>query len=162
MTRHFESIRLGAAAACLAGSALLAQTVAQPTRSVADPGVITTRQTITPAGVQTVFDGRVYGLTFGESGDELWVLAGARGGGPSVYRLDWRENRVKDRWQLQGTAALQGLTLDPTTKTPLVGVTVPPRAAGNREGGAVQLLRYDGKAFVPMASDLGRHLAGAP
>src|ERR1700729_1228684 len=30
------------------------------------PGVITTRQTITPAGVPTVFDGRVYAVAFGE------------------------------------------------------------------------------------------------
>jgi len=161
-TRDRRHICASCVAVCLASAALLAQSITAPARGVSDPGVITTRQTITPAGVQTVFDGRVYGLTFGATGDELWVLAGQRGGGPSVYQLDWRENRVKHRWQLQGTAALQGLALDPATKTPLVAVTIPPRAAGNRAGGAVQLLHHDGKAFVPLAADLGRHLAGAP
>ena len=36
-----------------------AQTNDKPARAVTDPGVVTTRQTITPAGVQTIFDGRV-------------------------------------------------------------------------------------------------------
>jgi DNA-binding beta-propeller fold protein YncE len=147
---------------CAAGAVLYGQSAARPTRAVTDPGVITTRQTITPAGVQTVFDGRVFGLTFGSSEDELWVLAGARGGGPNVYRMDWRENVVRDRWELQGTPALQGLALDPVRNTPLVGITAPPRAVGNRVGGVVQLLRYDGKTFVPLAADLGKFLAGAP
>ena len=126
---------------CTVGAVLYGQSAARPTRAVTDPGVITTRQTITPAGVQTVFDGRVFGLTFGSSEDELWVLAGARGSGPNVYRMDWRENVVKDRWELQGTPALQGLALDPVRNTPLVGITAPPRAVGNRVGGAVRLLR---------------------
>ena len=38
-------------------------------RGVTDPGVVTTRQAITPAGVQSVFDGRVYGITFGAIGE---------------------------------------------------------------------------------------------
>jgi YVTN family beta-propeller protein len=166
MRPRLKNLGVGCFIASLAGVGL-AQTAARPTRGVTDPGVITTRQTITPAGVQTVFDGRVYGLTFGATDDEVWVLAGARGG-PNLYRLDWRENIVKDRWPLQGTAALQGLVLDPATKTPLVGVTAPPRAVGNRPGGAVQLLRYARLGqdrppdFVPLAADLGRHLAGAP
>ena len=45
-----------------------AQSVVQPSRGVTDPGIVTTRQTITPAGVQSVFDGRVYGITFGGDG----------------------------------------------------------------------------------------------
>ena len=46
---------------------VFAQTHEKPVRSVTDPGVVTTRQTITPAGVQTIFDGRVYGVAFGAS-----------------------------------------------------------------------------------------------
>ena len=34
-----------------------AQTVEQPSRSVTDPGIVTTRQAITPAGVPSVFQG---------------------------------------------------------------------------------------------------------
>ena len=45
---------------------------------------------------------------------------------------------------------------------PLLYITVPPRAVANRPGGAVQLLRHDGRTFVPLAGDLGLHLAGGP
>ncbi|MFN0122441.1 MAG: hypothetical protein ACKV2V_18250 [Blastocatellia bacterium] len=55
-----------------------AQTPEKPVRAVTDPGVITTRQAITPAGVQTVFDGRVYGVTFGEKTRDIFALT-ARG-----------------------------------------------------------------------------------
>ncbi len=148
---------------CLAAAVLQSQDTRQPSRGVTDPGVITTGQAITPAGVQSVFEGRVHGVTFGATDDELWVLTGRnRASRPEVYRLDWLENRVRGRWELDGTAALQGLVFDRVRRSPLVGLTVPARAAGNREGGAVQLLRYDGTSFVPLASDLGRHLAGAP
>jgi DNA-binding beta-propeller fold protein YncE len=51
---------------------------------------------------------------------------------------------------------------DPVRKSPLIGITVPARAADNRPGGAVQLLGLDGESFVPLAPDLGLHLAGGP
>src|SRR5215470_5396626 len=38
-----------------------------PVKQVSDPGTITTRQGITPAGAQSVFETRVYGITFGTS-----------------------------------------------------------------------------------------------
>src|SRR5438105_430688 len=44
---------------------------ALPQPSVPDPGVIATGQRITPAGVQSVFDGRVYGVTFGAGSSDL-------------------------------------------------------------------------------------------
>jgi DNA-binding beta-propeller fold protein YncE len=142
---------------------LMSQSLAQPARSVTDPGVITTRQAITPAGVQSVFDGRVYAVTFGETDDQLWVLTGrTRSGRPRLYQLDWLQNQVRNRWELTGTPALQGLVFDPVRKSPLVGIAIPPREAGSRAGGTVQLLRHDGASFVPLATDLGRHLAGAP
>ena len=128
-------------------------------RGVTDPGVVTTRQTITPAGVQTVFDGKVYGVTFGRTSDELWVLV-ATSGGAAIYQLDWRENRITARWQFSGTAALHGLAFDPSRESPLVGVTE--RApAGSRTGGNVQLLRRDGEKFIPLADAVGHYLAGA-
>ena len=58
---------------CLAGLRLPAQTTPGPARFVTDPGVITTRQAITPAGVQAIFDGRVYGLTFTANPNEIFV-----------------------------------------------------------------------------------------
>jgi hypothetical protein len=146
-----------------AGCVLVSQRLDQPGRAVTDPGVITTRQAITPAGVQSVFDGRGYASTFGETDEELWVLTGrTRNGQPPLYQLDWLQNHVRNQWELTGTPALQGLVFDPVRKSPLIGITIPPRDAGGRAGGAVQLLRYNGASFVPLASDLGRHLAGAP
>jgi len=139
-----------------------AQSAQQPVRNVTDPGVITTRQTISPAGVQSVFDGHVYGITFGASPAEVWVLAATKEATPSLYQFDWRENRAVNRFVLPGAAGLQALALDPRTQSPLVGVTIPARAANNRAGGAVQLLRRDGAAFAPLAPDLGRYVVGSP
>jgi YVTN family beta-propeller protein len=152
-----------------------AQSVVQPSRGVTDPGVVTTRQTITPAGVQSVFDGRVHGVTFGADASELWVLTGrTRAGKAQLYQLDWLKNTVRGRWELEGAPAIQGLAFDAVRRSPLVGLTAPPRAAGNREGGAVRLLARTetpsstsgsspgDAAYAPMASDLGRHLAGGP
>ena len=141
---------------------LTAQTAQQPARGVTDPGVITTRQSITPAGVQSVFDGRVYGVTFGSTPQDVWVLAATKESTPSLYQFNWRDNAVVNRWVLPGAAALQGLVLDPATATPLVGVIIPAKAANNRAGGAVQLLHHDNGKFTPLAADLGRYLAGSP
>ena len=117
------------------------QSVERPVRGVTDPGVVTTRQAITPAGVQSVFDGRVYGVAFGASASELWVLTGrTRAGKAQLYRLDWLKNAVGGRWELEGAPALQGLAFDPERGSPLVGLIVPPRAVNNRAGGAVRLL----------------------
>src|SRR5262247_4073422 len=66
-----------------------AQTHEKPVRSVTDPGVVTTRQTITPAGVPTIFDGRVYGVVFGASSSTVFALTGRRRNSPSqVFQLD--------------------------------------------------------------------------
>src|SRR5260370_35571219 len=52
--------------------------------SVTDPGVVPTRQAIAPAGVPTVFQGRTYGVAFGETSGEIWVLHASQ-----LYKLDW-------------------------------------------------------------------------
>ena len=107
------------------------QSVDRPVRGVTDPGVITTRQAITPAGVQSVFDGRVYGVTFGASASELWVLTGrTRAGKAQLYRLDWLKNAVGGRWELEGAPALQGLAFDPERK---IAARRPDRAAARGE-----------------------------
>jgi len=68
---------------------ILAQTADRPVRAVTDPGVITTRQSITPAGTPTVFNGKVWGVTFGSTANDLWVLTAGQ-----VFHLDWRENKI--------------------------------------------------------------------
>lgn len=117
-----------------------AQTVDRPVRSVTDPGTVTTRQTITPAGVPTVFEGRVYAVAFGATGEEL-VVSHASG----VYRLDWRGNRVLSRSPRRGRAALQGLAVNGSIYT---------APAPDKK---VQLFKDD----KPFGAPLGDGLAGA-
>ena len=171
MARHMNQlpIREGAllgALVCFVATPSLAQTVQQPLRGVTDPGVITTRQTITPAGMQSVFDGRVFGITFGKSADDIWVLTGrTKAGKPQLYRLDWRANAVEAREEFAGAPALQGIARHPDAESPLVGVIAPAARAGNRAGGAVQIWSSGGATtaapYALLSADLGRHLAGA-
>jgi hypothetical protein len=46
---------------------------ARPVNSVVDPGVIPSRQAITPAGLQSVFESRVFGVAFGENGESIYA-----------------------------------------------------------------------------------------
>ena len=126
--------------AALSLSVIGAQTVDRPVRSVVDPGAVTTGQTITPAGVPTVFDGRVYAVAFGVTGEEL-VVSHASG----VYRLDWRGNRVLSRSPRRGRAALQGLAVSGSVYT---------APAPDKK---VQLYKDD----KPFGAPLGEGLAGA-
>jgi len=63
-----------------------------PARQVADPGAITTRQTIAPAGIQSIFAGRVHAVTFCGSDKVAVALSGA--GGEEISVLSTSENRV--------------------------------------------------------------------
>lgn len=108
--------------------ALLAQPQGSLPRSVTDPGIVTTRQTITPAGIPSVFETRVHGVAFGAKSSELWVLTAIK-----VYRLDWNENRIIGEWLLGGTPGLQGIRVDPATGAAIITRTV---------GGKVQLVRW--------------------
>lgn len=81
-----------------------------PRRVVPDSGVIATDQRVTPAGVQTVFDGRVGGVRFGATANEIWV---AVPGG--AYLMNWRENRVIAHGAYDGSAGVHGLAFDATS-----------------------------------------------
>ena len=95
------------------------QTTDGPRRGVTDPGVVTTRQAITPAGVPSVFDGRVYGVAFGKTSADLWVLTAG-----SVFGSDWRENRVFARYTLEGNPGFQGLAFDAARNLALIAARV--------------------------------------
>ena len=107
----------------------IAQTVDRPVRSVTDPGAVTTRQAITPAGVPTVFQGRVYGVAFTDSPSELYVL-----GATHVYKMDWKANRVIENVPLGAAPGLQGLRWDRRTRRALVGATL--RGSGRSDNAA--------------------------
>jgi YVTN family beta-propeller protein len=126
-----------------------AQTPQQPVRSVTDPGVITTRQAITPAGVPSIFKGRVYGVAFGESAADLWVL-----GVSDVYRMDWKQNRVVERVPLGGAPGLQGLRYDSAGRRAIVPSAVQP-------GRKLRLLSVQQGVARTVADGLGTQLAGS-
>jgi YVTN family beta-propeller protein len=125
------------------------QTLDRPVPSVSDPGVITTRQTLTPAGFPMVFEGRVNGVAFGASPDEVWVLTAAQ-----VFLMDIRGNRILERVPFGGSAGIQGIIYDAQRDRPLFTGTV------GREG--VRLNTVNVSALLPVATGLGSAIAGAP
>jgi YVTN family beta-propeller protein len=125
---------------------LAAQTA--PVRAVNDPGVITTRQTITPAGVQAIFDGRVYGVAFGARLNEIFVLH-AKG----VTRLDWRSNRMLSQSPLKGRMGLQGICYDFRGNRALA-VHADPK-------GKIQLLSIADQSAEALSQNIGTTHAGA-
>lgn len=160
----------------------LAQTVEKPSRSVTDPGVVTTRQNITPAGVPTVFDGRVYGVSFGEKSNEIYALtARGRASGTQVYKLDWQGNRILNRQTLKESPGLQGLLFDPVTKQVLISASLGERETADPKGlrrspnvnpdGKESFLELSGGARLLTMSDgnvrgilegIGNFITGAP
>jgi YVTN family beta-propeller protein len=104
----FTSLRRAAAVGVLlcAFSTAHAQMPETPVPAVQDPGVIVTRQAVTPAGAQTVFNGFVHRVGFAADG-QLWALAGG-----AMYRLDWRENKISLDHKLPGERGMRGLAID--------------------------------------------------
>ena len=92
-----------------------AQQPPAPRRTVADPGVIASLQRTTPAGVQSVFEGRVTGVRFGSTPAELWVAVPG-----SAYHLAWSDNRVLARGAFEGRAGVQAVAFDPIKHRALV------------------------------------------
>ncbi len=131
----------------LAGT-LAAQTSSQPVRAVTDPGVVTTRQSITPAGVPNIFKGRVYGVTFGETSSEIFVL-----NVNDLFQLDWRANKVIREIGLGGGAGIQSLKYDPVLKAAVVAETT--------KDTGIQLTTVKGDQRRAWGTDLGRFSPGA-
>ncbi len=97
---------------------------------VADPGVVTTRQAITPAGVQSVFAGKVWGLAFAANPDEILVVTWDRQRG-WLHRVNWKRNAVRQTHPLQAPPGLQGLLCDPISgRTFLSGTSLMEVSAG--------------------------------
>ncbi|HEX6631419.1 MAG TPA: beta-propeller fold lactonase family protein, partial [Gemmatimonadaceae bacterium] len=150
--------------------ALVAQS---PRRAVPDSGVVTTMQQVTPAGVQSVFDGRVTGVRFATP-DELWVVVPG-----SAYHLAWAANRVLARGTFDGRSGVQGVTVDPVTRRALVGMVgaLPEGTTSSRLPTGAPLVASDavtrlgawaadarGDTVPPVATSgvLGDYMAGAP
>src|SRR2546429_9991272 len=79
------------------------QPIPQPRREITDPGVIATDQRVTPAGLQSVFTGRVTGVRFGARPGEIWVTVPG-----ALYRLGWGGNPVLGGPPFDGPSGRQG------------------------------------------------------
>ena len=119
---------------------------APPTDSVVDPGVIPSRQEITPAGMQSVFDSRVLGVAFGEGGDSIYAAVLGRNG-TYIYQIDLKTNRMMAVLNSSDSSGMQGLVYDPVAHAPLLsGLGGKPKAKdssgllvapGEKNGGVI-------------------------
>ena len=142
-----------------------------PLRAVADSGVVVNNMRVTPAGVQSVFEGRVASVRFGTRPGELWV------GVPSAaWRLSWRDNRVVSRAEFNGRTGVHGITIDPVSGHAVVSSVgkLPADVAASRIPGGpplsraksvTQLVTYSDDSIAKIVSEsgpLGAFMAGAP
>ncbi|MGC4048884.1 MAG: SMP-30/gluconolactonase/LRE family protein [Paludibaculum sp.] len=137
--------RLTLLLASLFCSATFAQTKERPVRAVTDPGVITTRQSITPAGIPLVFQGKVYGVAFGKDDSGIWILNQTQ-----LYQVDWRSGRILSNIAHNSTPAYQGLLTH--EGSPYVAATV--------RRGNPGLFSLSGGQLRPLSANLGKHNAG--
>ncbi|MFN8574422.1 MAG: alkaline phosphatase family protein [Gemmatimonadaceae bacterium] len=115
------------------GTMLAAQQATPPRRELPDPGVIATNQQVNPAGLQSVFEGRVTGTRFAAEAGHVWVAV--TGG---AFLLDWVQNRVVARVAFDGRAGVHGVSVDPVTGAAYVSSVgrIPSGATVNRLPGA--------------------------
>jgi YVTN family beta-propeller protein len=127
--------------------------------AAADPGVVTTGQRITPAGVQATFEGRTYGVAFGASTDEVWALV-RTAEGTEVSLLSTGTNRVVRRLALADRPGTQALQFDSTSKEAFVGAVGTVVKDGQRRS-VVNLLKSGPQSLVHAANGLGSNQVGA-
>src|SRR5436190_1003768 len=129
-----------------------------PQRQLPDPGIIAVEQRVTPAGVQSVFDGKVGGVRFGRDPGELWVAVPG-----AAYRLAWRDNRGITTSAFDGRAGVHGVANDPVNGRAIVSSVgrLAGNAAQSRVPGAAPLARAQAVAHVKAyAADSGIAPAG--
>jgi YVTN family beta-propeller protein len=91
-------------------------------RTVTDPGVITTRQTITPAGVQAIFGGQVFAVGF--CGSDSTVSIAAQEDTATIYRLNLGTNQGLMRNSFGGQVlGIQGMSCLPGNAATLVSLS---------------------------------------
>ena len=128
-----------------------------PANSVIDPGIIPSRQMITPAGQQSVFEARVFGVTFGEDGNSLYAAVLSQKGS-LVYQIDLKTNRMITVLSAGASAGMQGLAYDPVNRMPLLSGVA---SSGKKAGSSGQLIALDGKDGSVIADKLGSQQIGA-
>jgi len=154
--RSYRAVQVLFVAAALALCAS-AQSPTAPLRSILDPGVVTTRQQITPAGTQTVFAGRVYGVSFGKTDDEIYVLSGA--GNSPLYEINWKQNRIEAIFHEDARAGIQGIAWDAANQRILISAVKTISKNGKRQQEVTLLSPANGE-LKPVAGGLGLFAAG--
>ena len=135
-------------------------------RDVSDPGVVATGQRINPAGVQSIFDGKVAGVRFGKTSDELWVAVPG-----NVYRIDWRANTVRARARVDGRPGVYAVAVDPASSRVFASsvgrLPSPPTGTNTRRPAVAQVnvfdatVRGDSARAAFNSGALGDYMAGA-
>jgi len=145
--------------------ALLQASQSPVQRRVPDPGVIATGQRITPAGVLSVFDGKVNGVRFGSSSDDIWVATPG-----AVHHLRWRDNRTIARAKVDGRPGIYAIAVDPVNNG-IVASSVGRLGTGSSGQRApavahVSFFSNDARGDTVSARDgsiaLGDYMAGGP
>ena len=128
---------------------------AAPVNSVVDPGIIPSRQLISPAGLQSVFESRVFGVAFGEHGDSIY--AATVGQKESyVYQINLKTNHMMAVLSTDATPGMQGLAYDPVRREPLMSGLA---GRGKGDSGSGQLVSLDQASSV-IADGLGSQQIG--
>jgi YVTN family beta-propeller protein len=129
---------------------------APPVNSVVDPGIIPSRQVITPAGLQSVFESRVNGIAFGENGDSVYAATLGQKGS-HIYQIDLKSNQMIGVIDSSASAGMQGLIYDPVTQAPLMS-----GLSGSAKGkdSVVQFVSMKGSRSIVIADSLGTHQVG--
>jgi YVTN family beta-propeller protein len=120
--------------------------------SSSDVSVVTTGQRITPAGMLANFSGKVHGVVFGSTDEELWVLVDPPE--TQLLRLSVSENRVLQRQSFRNQhSGTQSLAFD-TRSNQVFFATV--------AKGVVKLMRAGSTGTAKPLQTLGHNQVGAP
>jgi YVTN family beta-propeller protein len=153
-TPHLK-IAVALMASAMVANSALCQEPHWPVRDVTKPGVVTTGQSITPAGTQSVFSGRVHAAMFGRTDNVIYVALSSG----DVYKLDWRANKVLAVVHGGRNPGMQGLVLDPASGEPLMSAVIS-IGIGRYAETAIQLLRITGGEEKLITTRLGTFAAG--
>ena len=119
-------------------------------------GIIPSRQLISPAGLQSVFESRVYGVAFGEHGDSIYAATVGQKGS-NVYQIDLKTNHMMAVLSTDAAPGMQGLAYDLLRHQPLMSGLAGKVKGGGTDSG--QLIALDQASSV-IADGLGTQQIG--
>ena len=129
----------------------------RPVNSVVDPGIIPSRQGITPAGLQSVFESRVNGVAFSQDGSSIYAATLGQSGS-HIFQIDLKSNRMTGVVDSPLSTGMQGLVYDSVAHAALMSGT--PGGAKSK-GADVQLATFDNRRSTVLANHLGEQQAGS-